>query len=49
MESCPDGSYTLWLRDAAVTSRATADYGSLGVEEASTAVTRVFLGGVLAT
>ncbi|MEO3766211.1 methyltransferase domain-containing protein [Streptomyces sp. B8F3] len=26
MESYPDGSYTLWLRDAAVTSWATADY-----------------------
>lgn len=26
MESYPDGSYTLWLRDTAVTSWATADY-----------------------
>jgi methyltransferase of ATP-grasp peptide maturase system len=26
MESYPDGSYTLWLRDAAVTSWATADF-----------------------
>lgn len=26
METYPDGSYTLWLRDAAVTSWATADY-----------------------